>query len=227
MVTTNLRPLQLDALVQADRVNGRVYTDPAIFAAELDAIFTRGWVFVGHESEIPEPGGYVTRRLGLDPVIMVRHRTGEVHVLANRCSHRGVTLCQAAAGKAKAFSCIFHGWTFALDGSLRGIPQPDGLCRDRQELGLDRPGQVDSYKGFVFANQSGTAGSLADHLGPGGMVLLDWVCDLSPVGQLQITAGWIGQQSASNWNMWAESDLDGYHLARLHSSLWRVVPGTQ
>lgn len=138
-----------------------------------------------------------------------------------------MTLCQATEGNANAFACIFHGWTFGLDGSLRGVLQPGGLCRDRRGLSLDRPGQVDTYQGFVFANQSGTAGSLAEHLGPGGMALLDWVCALSPSGQLQITAGWIGQQSASNWKMWAESDLDGYHLARLHSSLWRVVPVTQ
>jgi hypothetical protein len=64
-VTTDLRPLQLDALVQADRVNGRVYSDPDVFAAELEHIFTRGWVFVGHTSEIPQPGDYVTGGWGL------------------------------------------------------------------------------------------------------------------------------------------------------------------
>ena len=90
--------LDVAALVQPGRVNGLAYTDPAVFEAELERIFTGGWVFVGHESEVPEAGDYVTRRLGLDPVIMVRDRSGDVHVMANRCSHRGVTLCQHASG---------------------------------------------------------------------------------------------------------------------------------
>jgi phenylpropionate dioxygenase-like ring-hydroxylating dioxygenase large terminal subunit len=215
------------SLVEHDRVDGRAYVDPGVFSLELDRIFTEGWVFVGHESEIPESGDYVTRRLGLDPVIMIRDRSGRVGVLANRCAHRGVMLLTGERGNVGSFSCIFHGWTYSLDGTLRGVPQPGGLVRDRSECSLDRPGQVDAYRGFVFADKSGTAGSLADHLGAGGCELLDWVCDLSPTGELSISAGWLGQEVASNWKMWAESDLDGYHLATLHASLWRVVPGTQ
>ncbi|HWM18959.1 MAG TPA: Rieske 2Fe-2S domain-containing protein [Ilumatobacteraceae bacterium] len=219
--------LRADDLMQPGRVNGLAYTDPAVFEAELERIFTSGWVFVGHESEVPAAGDFVTRRLGLDPVIMVRDRGGDVHVMANRCSHRGVTLCQHASGNTGSFACIFHGWTYGLDGALRGVPQPGGMCSDRETLGLNRPGQVASYRGFVFANASGDAGSLDEHLGPGGIELLDWACDLSPVGELQISAGWLGQRVSSNWKMWAESDLDGYHLGRLHASLWRVVPGSQ
>jgi phenylpropionate dioxygenase-like ring-hydroxylating dioxygenase large terminal subunit len=215
------------SLVEEHRVNGLAYTDPDLFEAELDRIFTRGWVFVGHESEVPDAGDFVTRRLGREPVIMVRDRDGEVRVHANRCSHRGVLLCQGTRGHTGSFSCIFHGWTYGLDGSLRGVPQPLGLCRDKEELSLDGPGAVEAYRGFVFANLSGTAGPLADHLGAGGTALLDWVCDLSPVGRLRVDAGWLGQRVASNWKMWAESDLDGYHLGRLHASLWQVVPDTQ
>jgi phenylpropionate dioxygenase-like ring-hydroxylating dioxygenase large terminal subunit len=214
-------------LVRGDFVDGRAYVDPDVFDVELDRIFTQGWVFVGHESEIPAAGDYVARRLGRDPVVMVRGRDGVVRVLANRCAHRGVLLVQAERGNAKSFPCMFHGWTYGTDGSLKGMPQAGGLERAREECALDRPGQVESYRGFVFANQSGAAGPLSEHLGRGGHDLLDWVADLSPVGELTITAGWLGQDVASNWKMWAESDLDGYHLATLHSSLWRVVPDTQ
>lgn len=217
----------IDGLVDGDRVNGRAYTDPAVFEAELDRIFTRGWVFVGHESEIPERGDYVTRRLGRDPVVMVRDRHGAVHVVANRCAHRGVALVQAERGNVGSFHCIFHGWTYGLDGRLKGVPQPGGMVAERADCALDRPGSVESYRGFVFADQSGTAGPLAEHLGAGGIDLIDWVCDLSPTGTLDIAAGWLGQESCSNWKMWAESDLDGYHLGSLHTSLWRVVPDTQ
>lgn len=214
-------------LVTETQVNGRAYTDPAVFEAELEQIFTNGWVFVGHESEIPATGDYVTRTLGRDPVIMVRDRDGSVNVMANRCAHRGVTLLQRPHGQASSLPCIFHGWTFGLDGELKGMPQPGGFVLDRADCALDRPGQVDRHRGFVFANQSGTAGTLAEHLGPGGIDLLDWVSDLSPTGSLDLSAGWLGQEAASNWKMWAESDLDGYHLGSLHRSLWQVVPGSQ
>src|SRR5215475_2555185 len=75
------------AAVRTDRVDGRLYVDPQVFADEMSRIFARGWVFVGHDSEVPEPGDWVTRRIGRQPVILVRDRDGQVHVLANRCAH--------------------------------------------------------------------------------------------------------------------------------------------
>jgi phenylpropionate dioxygenase-like ring-hydroxylating dioxygenase large terminal subunit len=218
---------RIEELVRDDLVDGRAYVDPDVFELELARIFADGWVFVGHESELPDVGDYVTRTLGRDPVIMVRGRDGIVRVLANRCAHRGVLLVQHARGNAKSFPCMFHGWTYGTDGALKGMPQAGGLERDRDECSLDRPGQVAAYRSFVFANQSGTAGTLDEHLGDGGRELLDWVSDLSPIGELSISAGWLGQEVASNWKMWAESDLDGYHLGTLHTSQWRVVPDTQ
>ena len=77
------------AAIRTDRVHGSLYVDPAVFADEMSRIFTRGWVFVGHDSEIPEPGDWLTRRLGREPVIFVRDRDGTLRVLANRCAHRG------------------------------------------------------------------------------------------------------------------------------------------
>src|SRR5262245_776823 len=84
---------QYAALVRDDRVHGSLYTDPQIFADEMDRIFRRGWVFLGHESEIATPGDWVTRSIGLESVILVRDREGVVRVLANRCAHRGNRLC--------------------------------------------------------------------------------------------------------------------------------------
>lgn len=220
-------PLPLNQLVDGDRINGQAYTSDAVFAAEMERIFTNGWIFVGHESEVPKPGDVVTRNLGGNPYLLVRDRTGAVGVLANRCSHRGTRLVQAGVTNLGSLQCIFHGWTFGLDGTLRGVPQPGGMVTPRAECNLDRPGQVAGYRGFIFANLSGTGGSLDAHLGDGGRDLIDWACDLSPVGELDLVAGWIGQESSSNWKMWAESDLDGYHLGILHSSLWRAAPGSQ
>jgi hypothetical protein len=168
----------------------------------------------------------VTRRIGREPVILVRDREGEVHVLANRCAHRGATLCWGERGQARSFQCTYHGWTFGLDGGLRGVPHPLGFCRERSALGLDRPGQVDSYRGFVFANRSGEAGALASHLGAGGTELIDRLCDLSPTGRIRLAPTWIGHRIQSNWKMWPESDNDGYHLEFVHASMVKSAPGT-
>src|SRR5829696_3456475 len=124
------------ALVVDDRVHGSLYVDPDVYADELERIFTRGWVFVGHESEVPEPGDWVTRRLGREPVIMVRDRSRRVNVLANRCAHRGTTLCWEPCGKASSFQCTYHAWTFGLDGQLKGVPYPGGFHGDKAGLGL-------------------------------------------------------------------------------------------
>ncbi|HJQ59789.1 MAG TPA: Rieske 2Fe-2S domain-containing protein [Vineibacter sp.] len=212
------------ALVRDDRVHGSLYTDAQVFADEMERIFRRGWVFVGHDSEIPEAGDWVTRQVGLEPVIMVRGRDGEVRVLANRCAHRGNKLCWRAQGHGNGFQCIYHGWTFGLDGALRAVSHKAGFERDRADMGLDRAGQVGLHRGFVFANMSGDAGSLADHLGAGGRELLDRLSDLSPTGKLDLKAGWIDHRVESNWKMWPESDSDGYHLDFVHASLFRAQP---
>src|SRR5438477_635767 len=150
------------ALVQDDRIHVSLYTDPRIFADEMDRIFTRGWVFVGHASEIPRSGDYVTRELGSQPVIMVRGKDGGVSVLVNRCMHRGTMLCTAGRGATRTFACPYHGWTYDLDGTLPGVPYPGGYAEfDKSAHGLRHAARVASYRGFVFASFSPTGSSLA------------------------------------------------------------------
>jgi phenylpropionate dioxygenase-like ring-hydroxylating dioxygenase large terminal subunit len=214
------------ALIEHDRVHGSLYVDADVYDDETDRIFTRGWVFVGHESEVPEPGQWVTRRLGREPVIMVRDRGGHVNVLANRCAHRGTALCWEPCGRSNSFPCTYHAWTYGLDGALRAVPYPGGFHGDKASLGLDRPGQVEEYRGFVFANVSGDAPPLAEHLGPRGYDLIDRLCDLAPTGRIRVDGGWIGHRVASNWKMWPESDNDGYHLNWVHASMVKATPDT-
>src|SRR5262245_64558477 len=99
-------------LVQDDRVHASLYTDPRIFDDEMERIFRRGWVFVGHASEIPNPGDFVTRRIGIEPVIMVRGKDASVSVLVNRCMHRGTMVCPADRGSARIFACRAHARTY-------------------------------------------------------------------------------------------------------------------
>ena len=210
-------------LVLEDRVHSSLHSDPEVFADEMERIFTRGWVFVGHESEIKESGDWVTRRIGTEPVIMTRDREGGVNVLSNRCTHRGTALCWAAKGHSPSFTCNYHAWNFALDGTLRQVPFPDGVPRDKSELGLDRAKQVESYRGFVYANLDGSAGPLSDHLGVGGKGILDRLCDMSPTGSVDLSKGWVGHRVQSNWKLWCESDIDGSHFPFVHGSMLESV----
>ncbi|WP_420623682.1 aromatic ring-hydroxylating oxygenase subunit alpha [Candidatus Poriferisodalis sp.] len=173
-------------LVQDYRVHGSLYTDPAVFADEMKRIFTDGWVFVGHESEIPGGGDWVARRLGTERVLMARAHDGEISVVANRCAHRGTTLCPQSEGNSRNFRCPYHAWTYDLDGMLLGAPFPQRFANEKPDVRLDQPGQVGIYRGFVFANQSGTAGPLSEHLGSGGSDLIDRAADMSPTGRLQL-----------------------------------------
>jgi phenylpropionate dioxygenase-like ring-hydroxylating dioxygenase large terminal subunit len=111
-------------LVQDERIHASLYTDPRIFEDEMERIFRRGWVFVGHDSEVPRAGDFVTRRIGTEPVLMVRDREGEVTVFANRCMHRGTMVCPGDRGHARTFTCPYHGWTYDLNGDLLGVPYP-------------------------------------------------------------------------------------------------------
>jgi 2-chlorobenzoate 1,2-dioxygenase len=77
----------IEKLVQAKRFHRKIYTDPEIFDLEMERIWGRSWIYIGHESQVPEPGSYVTLNYGKMPVVMVRDKKHEVHVLHNRCGH--------------------------------------------------------------------------------------------------------------------------------------------
>ena len=122
------------ALVQDDRIHASLYTDPRIFDDEMERIFRRGWVFVGHDER--DPAARATSSpvaSGTEPVIMVRGKDGGVSVLVNRCMHRGTMVCPADRGSARTFTCPYHGWTYDLRGELLGVPYPGGYARLRQE----------------------------------------------------------------------------------------------
>ena len=111
-----------ERLIKHDKVHGSLYTDPDIFAEELRKIWYRTWVFVGHESEVSQPGDYMRKRLGLQDVIMTRDRDGQLHLLLNRCAHRGNQVCADAKGNSSTFRCPYHGWTYRNTGELVGFP---------------------------------------------------------------------------------------------------------
>ncbi len=118
------------------RVHTSLYTDPAIFAAEMERIFERGWVYVGHTSEVAAPGTYKTTHMGRQPVIVTRDDVGTIHVLLNVCRHRGAAVCRDAAGQATTFQCPYHGWCTAIAASCWGSPV--GMDTRRSSGGTSR-----------------------------------------------------------------------------------------
>lgn len=213
-----------DRLVLDDRVHDRVYTDPDIFEAEIDRIFHRGWVFVGHEGEVPRPGDFRTRTLGRQPVVLVRGDDDVVRVLMNRCTHRGAAVCPYERGSTARFTCAYHGWTFRNTGALAAVPYPDmyGASFDRDALGLRTVPRWESHRGFVFASFADDVPPLAEHLGPHVLAEIDLALDLSPTGRLDVTAGVHKFGYGANWKLQLENSVDGYHIGFLHRSYFRI-----
>ena len=213
-----------DALVQRDRVHGSLYTDPAIFAEEMDRIFHKGWVFVGHVSEVPGIGDFVRRQIGLQPVLITRNPQNEVKVLLNRCTHRGNLICARESGNTATFVCPYHGWTFGVGGELRGMPQPSGMgaAYDKSRLGLAEAPRMHIYRGFIFASLSPGRQTFDQYIGK-AKALLDRACDMSPEGELELSAGWLKHRFNANWKMLPENNTDGYHVNTAHASLMRAI----
>ena len=212
-------------LIQADRVHGSLYTDPDIFEAELERIWYRTWVYVGHVSEIPEPGDYVVKSIGPQPVIMTRDKEGGVHLLLNRCSHRGNLVCDAPKGNSNAFRCPYHGWTFSNTGKLLGFPfnrAYGGPDAKERLAGLGCVPRIDSYHGFVFGSFAEDGPSLHEHLGAAAEAF-DRLARLSPTGEVELTAGWLKHKVKANWKMLVENETDGYHPQFVHASIFSVA----
>ena len=204
------------------RVHLRVYTDPALFEAELERLFHRGWVYVGHTSEVAQPGSFKTTRLGRRPILLSRDEGGALHVLLNVCRHRGATVCREAAGQAASFQCPYHGWVYGLDGELRGISERAGYPADfGADLdGLVRVPRVAEYRGLIFASLSAAGESLEAWLG-GARAYVDLWADLSPTGRVAVRpAHRYGY--AGNWKFQVENTVDGYHPRFVHESAFRT-----
>ena len=160
-------PVDYDTLMREDRVHSRVYNDPQIFEDEMERVFHRGWVFVAHASEIPNPGDYRLAWVGRYPIIMVRGEDGEIRLLSNRCRHRASTVCQIERGNAGFFRCDYHGWVYRNDGRLATVSYPDGYYRSfrKEDYGLIPLPRMDSYRGFIFGSIASTGMSLDEYLG--------------------------------------------------------------
>ena len=214
---------RFEALIRPDRVHGSLYRDAEIFQLELERIWYRTWVYVGHESEVPKANDFVRKSIGPQSIIMTRDAAGKIHLLLNRCSHRGNQVCSLPRGNAASFTCPFHAWTFGNDGQLSGVAFRDGYDgSDLSGLGLGKVARVSSYQGFVFGSFAAEGPSLEEHLG-GARETLDRLVRCSPEGAVEITAGFLQHRVKANWKFVLENETDGYHPAFVHSSIFGVA----
>jgi phenylpropionate dioxygenase-like ring-hydroxylating dioxygenase large terminal subunit len=218
----------LATLVEPDRVHRLCYTDREIFDLEIKRIFETTWIYAGHESQIPNPGDYWTFQIGRQPMVFVRDRARKVHVLFNRCPHRGAKLCALNHGNAgDAIRCSYHGWRFELDGTLDAIPHASGyegtaLDAKDPQFSMARAPRVASYRGFVFASLAPQGPSLVEWLGP-AKVGFDDMCDRAPEGEVEVVRTCHRMIQRSNWKLFMENQLDVSHPMVTHESTGRAA----
>jgi salicylate 5-hydroxylase large subunit len=222
----------------SSRIPYWAYTDESVYRQELERFFYQGhWCYVGLEVEVPNPGDFKRTRIGERSVILVRDKDNSLHVVENRCAHRGVAFCRERSGNKKEFVCPYHQWNYALSGDLQGVPfrrgfklVEDGKPRmvggmpssfDLTQHGL-RKLQVAVRGGVVFASFDAQVESLENYLGPDICRYFDRVFSGRPLHLL----GYNRQRIPGNWKLMQENIKDPYHPGLLHTwfvtfGLWR------
>ena len=218
----------LASLVDLDKglVSREIFVDGDLYARELERVFARSWLFVGHESQIREPGDFALSRMGEESVILNRDEAGRLHVFLNTCRHRGMRVCRYDLGNAKEFICPYHGWLYGADGALRGVPQLAQAYHselDRSAWGLIEA-RLETHNQTIWASWDKDAPSLADYLGEARFYLDNF---LAPPdggnGRLEVVGGiqkWI---TPCNWKFGAENFIGDYYHGVSHESADRLA----
>lgn len=201
------------------RYNRNIFIDEQLFELEMKHIFEGGWVYLAHESQIPEPGDYFTLTLGRQPIIITRDKKNELHGLINSCAHRGAMLCRRKAGNKSSFTCPFHGWTFSNNGKLLKAKDESvgGYPENFKQHGshdLKKLPRFESYRGFLFGSLSDDVMPLNDYLGE-TLKIIDLIVDQAPDG-LEVLQGASSYIYEGNWKLGAENGADGYHVSVVH-----------
>ncbi len=203
-----------------------IFTSTGIYEEELERVFARSWLFVGHESQIANPGDFILSRTGEESVILNRDEKGRIHVFLNNCRHRGMRVCRYDRGNTRRFSCPYHAWTYADDGKLVGVPKMKTAYHD--ELDRSKWGLVEarstSYRGFIFACWAEETPDFEAYLGELAFYFDDY-CEL-PDGSddpLEAFGGIFKWRVPCNWKYGAENFAGDYYHNPSHTSVDAVV----
>ncbi len=219
---------EIDKLVSLERgeIDRRIYSDPAIFELEMERIFARAWLFLCHESQIPEPGDFFQSVMGRDNILVVRQKDRSIKAMLNTCAHRGNAVCRAEEGNARSFLCTYHGWSYGIDGRLNGVPGHGTFYNgqlDKSRHGLAQVAQVANYKGFIFGTHDASAPPLEEYLGATGRLGLDLI---AMRGDMEVVPGIQKFVIECNWKIAVDNLFDWYHPQITHASAFEsnVLP---
>ncbi len=203
--------------------NRESFTNPDIFDLEMEHIFEGNWVFLAHESQIPEKNDYFSTYIGRQPVFISRSKEGILNAFINACSHRGAMICRHKKGNKSTFTCPFHGWTFNNSGKLLKVKDPaDAGYPDQFNTDgshdLKKIARFASYRGFLFGSVKAEVLPLEAHLGQ-AKVIIDQMVDQAEYG-LEVLRGSSSYIYHGNWKLQIENGADGYHVSSVH---WNYV----
>ena len=207
--------------VETGKLDRSIFVDEAVYQEELEKIFGRAWLMIGHDSLVPNTNDFFHTYMGEDPVILTRDNSGKLHALLNMCRHRGNRIIRADDGNAKNFMCTYHGWSFSNDGSLEHVPGEERVYYnelDKANLSLVEA-KVDTYAGIVFATWDHEAPSLEEYLGDARWYL-DTVFNRKDSGMVAV--GPIKWLQPVNWKTPVDNSSDNYHVPITHASAARV-----
>ena len=212
--------LEEDPASRIYRLDRAVFTDEELFELEMKYIFEGNWVYLAHESQIPNVNDFYTVMVGRQPVVITRGKDGKLNALINTCTHRGATLCRHKKGNRSSFTCPFHGWTFSNNGKLLKVKDqsPDAGYPESFNKGgshdMVKLGAFDSYRGFLFGSIEPNVLPLVEHLGEATKII-DMIVDQAPDG-IEVLRGSGTYTFDANWKLQAENGADGYHVTATH-----------
>jgi phenylpropionate dioxygenase-like ring-hydroxylating dioxygenase large terminal subunit len=216
-------PEAIRSLIRPDEVHRDVYLDRELFELEMEQLWRHTWLYVGHDSQVPNPGDFYTTQLAREPVIMIRGGDGMVRVLPNRCAHKGTRLVSAVQGKCIGglLRCPYHGWTYRLDGKIRTIPLKSGYDGTAFETSEAARGLCEiasaNYRGFVFARLSSSGVDFKEYFGE-SLSSIDNMVERSPQGRLEVAGGVLRYLHDCNWKLFVENLNDAMHPMVAHES---------
>jgi len=207
------------------RVHRDVFRDAAVFAREMQLFFERGWVFIGHASQVANPNDYLTVRVGRQPLVVMRDADGRLHCVHNSCRHKGAMVCHHRQGNQRTHVCQYHGWAYNSSGAnigIKGKSQGDYTpAFDSESHGLQPVARFAEYRGFLFASLDADVPSLETHLGD-ARVFIDMAVDQSPDG-LELVPGAVTYTFQGNWKLQLENSTDAYHFSSTHPSYLQLL----